>query len=93
LNPVSEYPQEERNDMSPHTNPICEKGEKNVFCPYYGDCLNLASKQYWHYWSCRKCGYIHEAQPIPIIMYPPHNADPHYALSPVLYQKDREFKL
>lgn len=93
MNSIFEYLQEGRNLMALRTNPICEKGRRNVFCPYYRDCLNLASKQNWHYWSCRKCGYIHEAQPISIIMYPPHNTDPHYSLSPTLYQIDREFKL
>ena len=41
----------------PKTNPICKRGERNIYCPFYSDCLDQAISKFWNYWSCSKCSY------------------------------------
>ena len=43
--------------MNPKCNPIHKKGDRNVFCPYYGNCLNYAIEKSWGYWDCCDCVY------------------------------------
>jgi len=37
-------------------NPVPEQGSRNVFCPYYSDCLDRVIKAGWMAWHCRLCG-------------------------------------
>jgi len=41
--------------MNPKCNPVRRKGNRNVFCPYYGDCLDSAIEKSWAYWDCADC--------------------------------------
>jgi hypothetical protein len=41
--------------MNPKCNPVRKKGERNVFCPHYSDCLDYAVKKYWNRWNCADC--------------------------------------
>ena len=41
--------------MNPECNPIRKKGERNVFCPYYNDCLDFVINHAWEGWDCREC--------------------------------------
>ena len=41
--------------MKPAHNPKHEKGDRNVYCPYYGDCLDYAIEVSWQYWNCGEC--------------------------------------
>ena len=41
--------------MKPAHNPKHEKGDRNVFCPHYGDCLDYAIEVSWQYWNCGDC--------------------------------------
>ena len=50
--------------MDQNRNPICKSGNRNVFCPYYGDCLDHAAKLYWQDWDCSKCPHKLTQQPI-----------------------------
>jgi hypothetical protein len=43
--------------MELRPNPICNRGERNIYCPLYSDCLDHAVNQFWQYWSCSKCPY------------------------------------
>jgi hypothetical protein len=43
--------------MELNPNPICKKGERNIYCPFYSDCLDHAVNQFWRYWSCFQCPY------------------------------------
>jgi hypothetical protein len=43
--------------MNTKCNPIHKKGDRNVFCPYYGNCLDYAIEKSWEYWDCCDCGY------------------------------------
>ncbi len=41
--------------MNMECNPINENGQRNVFCPYYGECLDYAIKMAWKCWQCTDC--------------------------------------
>ena len=43
--------------MSIKRRPVCKKGERNVLCPHYSDCLDEAVKKSWQYWDCGECRY------------------------------------
>ncbi len=43
--------------MEKNQNPVNSKGKKNVFCPYYRNCLDHAAKNYWEFWSCFECSH------------------------------------
>ena len=43
--------------MKQERNRIHKKGDRNVFCPYYGDWLDYLIKQSWKGWDC--CGCRH----------------------------------
>jgi len=65
-------------------NPIHAEGYKNVFCPYYGDCLDHAVKYYWEYWACLECHHKNEQIPVTVVMLSPGSDYPYYPLSPWL---------
>ncbi|MBW1784057.1 MAG: hypothetical protein JRL30_25375 [Deltaproteobacteria bacterium] len=37
--------------------PVPRRGERNIFCPYYGDCLDYAVQIQWHAFNCSRCPY------------------------------------
>jgi len=37
--------------------PLNKKGDRNVLCPYYSDCLDEAVEKSWRYWDCRECSH------------------------------------
>lgn len=41
--------------MKPAHNPVYKKGDRNVFCPHYGGCLDYAIEESWQYWNCCEC--------------------------------------
>ena len=41
--------------MNPMCNPTHKNGDRNVFCPHYGDCLDYAIQKTWEYWECSDC--------------------------------------
>jgi len=41
--------------MRPTPNPIHKSGTRNVFCPYYDECLDHAVERRWKYWKCSEC--------------------------------------
>jgi hypothetical protein len=43
--------------MVPKGNPIPAKGERNIFCPYYDNCLDYAVQDWWNSWNCSQCPY------------------------------------
>ncbi|MBL7180390.1 MAG: hypothetical protein ABIK98_09455 [Pseudomonadota bacterium] len=73
--------------MQPHSNPMRVQGEKNVFCPYYGECLNHACKKGWEYWTCLDCEHRRKSEPVKVILLSPQNHDPYYSISPSLFRK------
>ncbi|MBW2195194.1 MAG: hypothetical protein JRD47_02385 [Deltaproteobacteria bacterium] len=43
--------------MKSGLNPICKRGERNLYCTNYSDCLDHAVFDKWRYWSCGECSY------------------------------------
>ena len=41
--------------MELKSNPIHKLGSKNIYCPYYEECLDHAVEGRWKYWSCSEC--------------------------------------
>jgi hypothetical protein len=41
--------------MKPQYNPVHKRAERNVFCPYYANCLDYAIEEAWEYWGCCDC--------------------------------------
>jgi hypothetical protein len=73
-------------------NPILTKGYRNVFCPYYSNCLNYAAKNHWGYWACIDCQ--HKSKYIlKDVQLPPDSAYPYYSLSPSLYEEKENFSI
>ena len=43
--------------MKATLSPICKKGERNLYCPHYDDCLDHAVDLKWKTWSCSECSF------------------------------------
>ena len=43
--------------MEPKAKPIPKLGERNIYCPFYSDCLDHAVNHFWRHWSCSECPY------------------------------------
>jgi len=41
--------------MNAERNPLSRKGNRNVPCPYYRECLDDAIKRSWEGWDCDEC--------------------------------------
>lgn len=75
--------------MEKDKNPVHNKGYRNVFCPYYRNCLDHASKHYWECWTCLDCRHKQEQKSPGDVMLSPKCADPYYSVSPSLCRKKR----
>jgi len=42
---------------TPHRNPVRRMGDRNVLCPVYNSCLDLAADKKWRTFCCDKCVY------------------------------------
>lgn len=72
-------------DLNP--NPIRRNGTRNIFCPYYGGCLNHAAKLHWESWACFNCH--HQLMKESGIEGPFSSSDstPYYTVSAEIYRK------
>lgn len=77
--------------MDQKQNPVYTKGARNVFCPYYGSCLDHAVKKHWEYWACFDCQHKKKQVLITELFIAKSCADPYYSLSPALYEKVKGF--
>jgi hypothetical protein len=41
--------------MGEKAKPTPGRGERNIYCPYYGDCLDSAVDLSWQSWNCSEC--------------------------------------
>jgi len=62
--------------------PIPKRGERNIYCPFYSDCLDHAVKQFWRHWSCSQCPHKLIKQSITECEYDVNDTDQHYDLLP-----------
>jgi len=75
--------------MKKGTNPVHTKGYRNVFCPYYRNCLDHASMNYWDYWNCSRCRYQKAQKSIADTLISTASTDPYYSLSPSIQGKEK----
>jgi len=71
--------------MDPKANPIRKRGERNVYCPFYSDCLDYVVKHFWQHWSCTQCPNK-EIQAIPELEYDADDTNLYYDLSPAIFR-------
>ncbi len=77
--------------MDENQNPIDAKGPRNLFCPYYGGCLDLVIEKQWEHWACCDCQHKSEQILITELFVSKSSADPYYSLSPSFYTKAKDF--
>ena len=68
--------------MSKYKKPLQSKGYRNVFCPYYRNCLDHASKRHWECWTCLRCRHKNMQESIAGETVSPESADLYYSISP-----------
>ena len=66
--------------MDPKANPIRKRGERNIYCPFYNDCLDYAVECFWPSWSCSQCPHK-TVQAMPEGGLEINNEDPAYVIS------------
>ena len=64
--------------MDQKANPIPKRGERNIYCPFYNDCLDYAVKHSWQTWDCSQCP--HKLIKKSITEYQLNNTDSFYDL-------------
>ena len=73
--------------MNHNENPVHTRGDKNVFCPYYDNCLNHAVKLHWQRWSCMHCEHKQKQTFVQDALLLAKDPDPYYSFSPYFYKK------
>ena len=68
--------------------PVSTKGDRNVLCPYYNECLSYAVSNHWEHWACLDCGHKNTQYLMNDILMSPDNAYPYYSLSPSMDKKE-----
>jgi hypothetical protein len=71
--------------MDAKANPIRKRGERNVYCPFYNDCLDYAIKHFWQFWNCSHCPNK-EIQAIAQLEYGASDTNLYYDLSPAIFR-------
>jgi hypothetical protein len=66
--------------MNPKCTPKGKRGERNILCTYYGDCLDCAIRSAWEYWSCSKCEFKEDEGSAPETRFHVNHAIPFYDL-------------
>ena len=80
--------------MTETCKPANRKGERNVFCPLYRECLDHASKNHWEYWACHDCEHSQKAESLSaLLLSSSQNDDLCYTLSPSIYLKTKSFSI
>ena len=70
--------------MDLKANPIPNQGKRNIYCPYYSDCLDYAIKFSWESWDCSQCPHKFIEQLLNEYEYQGNLPDPYYDLPPNL---------
>lgn len=61
--------------------PHYKQGDRNVFCPHYGDCLDEAVKKAWDYWNCSECPLRFHEAPSADILTSVNDTIPYFTIS------------
>jgi hypothetical protein len=51
-----------RRRSSTHPNPTHKRGDRNLFCDRYCQCLDVAIHKSWEYWACLDCRFKNDQQ-------------------------------
>jgi len=79
--------------MNNNENPVHTRGDKNVFCPYYGNCLDYAVELHWEYWTCLHCQHKQNETFVEDALLLTEDTDPYYSFSPYFYKKAANMNL
>ena len=66
--------------MDQKANPVPRPGVRNIYCPFYKDCLDYAVRGSWQSWNCSQCR--HKLMRQSITEYELNNTEPYYDLPP-----------
>ena len=72
--------------MDRKAKPIAKTGERNIYCPYYGGCLDYAVDHSWESWNCSVCGHKMANQSIREWEYEITEALAYYDLPPTIVE-------
>jgi len=73
--------------MEPRANPIPKRGERNICCPLYNDCLDQAVEGSWQSWDCSQCPHKLTRQSITEYEYEINDPEPNYDLPLEVYRE------
>ena len=69
--------------MNAKPNPVCKQGDRNIYCFFYGDCLDHAVDHRWRGWNCSECSHRFTQQ-APSAVQTVNDSNIYYELSPTL---------
>ena len=61
-------------------NPVQNNGDRNLFCPYYGDCLDYAITELWNDWDCGECQHKMRQDGRQVVQFSNNYTIPYYEL-------------
>lgn len=70
-----------------HPHPTHKKGERNLFCDRYCQCLDFAIKKSWDYWACLDCKFKNDQQHMDEYPYTNRDTVLYYTLPPDIFLK------
>jgi len=73
--------------MEPRANPIPKRGERNICCTFYNDCLDQAVEGSWQSWDCSQCPHKLTRQSITEYEYEINDPEPNYVLPLEVYRE------
>ena len=68
--------------MRKRCNPHQQKGERNLFCDHYSNCLDYVIQNGWPVWDCTWCTYKRNQFDKPIVFHTDTDTFDHHDLSP-----------
>ncbi len=68
--------------MRKRCTPHQQKGERNLFCDHYSDCLDYVIQKGWPDWDCTRCVYKRTYYDKPIVFHTDTDTFDYHALSP-----------
>ncbi len=66
--------------MNKTCKPVGKGGHRNIFCPYYNECLNYAIQEYWEDWNCTSCENVANEEAKPEMRMTVSGSVPYYEL-------------
>jgi len=75
--------------VEPKAKPIPKRGERNIHCPFYNDCLDYAVKHSWQSWNCCQCPHK-VMQSTTECEYDVNDTGPYYDLPPNVARRIRK---